>query len=329
MWFALLAVLFAIGTADETRTGPGYTYFCSGNCTDVSPPTLPGVVLMGGGTDVDEAFVWLVQRAGGGNVLVLRAGPPGDDAYDPYIRNVSACQSAATLIITDAAANDEPFVLATILAAEGIFIAGGDQFQYYSVWQTQGGIAAAVNKVASRVTIGGTSAGMAVLGGIVFTAQFDTVESGSALADPLQVNISLADDFLALYPPWLGWVLTDMHFVTRDRMGRLVAFMANAIHRGWTPRGFACNEKTAVLLDGATGVGRVVGQGPAYALSYSEGPSVLQEGEPLSWEEVTVQKLEARDLFSFRDFKRLDRQVPPYTLSVKSGKLTSSTGSIY
>ncbi len=323
----VLTLLVCGALGDVTSSGPGYTYFCTGNCTDVSPAVLPGVVLMGGGTDVDEAFVWLVQRGGGGNILILRASPPGDDAYDPYVYNLSACQSVATLIINDTVASSQSFVLQTILAAEAIFIAGGDQYQYYTIWQ--GAIAKAINAVATKITIGGTSAGMAVLGRIVFTAQFDSVESPEALSDPLMANISLADNFLSLYPSLLGPVLTDMHFVVRDRMGRLVAFLANAVSRGWTPRGFACNEKTAMLLDATTGIGRLVGQGPAYALSYSEQPSVLEAGQPLSWKGIAVQKLVAGDLFSFSSFERLDQQIPPYTLSVKRGKLTSSTGSVY
>jgi len=38
---------------------------------------------MGGGTDVDAAFEWMIERAGGGDFLVLRT--TGTDAYDPYI----------------------------------------------------------------------------------------------------------------------------------------------------------------------------------------------------------------------------------------------------
>ncbi len=53
-------------------SGPGFVLSCTGNCVNVNTQTVPGMILMGGGTDVDDAFVWLVQRAGGGNILVLR-----------------------------------------------------------------------------------------------------------------------------------------------------------------------------------------------------------------------------------------------------------------
>ncbi len=170
---------------------------------------------------------------------------------------------------------------------------------------------------------------MAVLGKYVFTAEHDSVESEEALQDPLSPKITLANDFLQLFPSSVGHVLTDMHFVVRDRMGRLVAFMANAIHRGWTPRGFAANEKTAVLLSPGTGLARVIGAGPVFALSYASNPSVLQQGAPLTWSNITVQRLEAGDLFNFESFSALDRFALTYTLTVKDGQLSSSTGSIY
>jgi hypothetical protein len=60
-------------------------------------------------------------------------------------------------------------------------------FQYYNIWgnSSSGIITQTINKVAVNIPIGGTSAGMAVLGKIVFTAEHDSVESQEALSDPL------------------------------------------------------------------------------------------------------------------------------------------------
>lgn len=41
---------------------------------------------MGGGTDVDAAFKWMIERSGGGNFVVIRTA--GTDAYNPYIYNL-------------------------------------------------------------------------------------------------------------------------------------------------------------------------------------------------------------------------------------------------
>jgi cyanophycinase len=69
------------------------------------------------------------------------------------------------LIINDTVANEQDFVLDTISAADGIFIAGGDQNQYYTIWGTasSGKITKALNKRAQSIPIGGTSAGKLVV----------------------------------------------------------------------------------------------------------------------------------------------------------------------
>jgi hypothetical protein len=59
----------------------------------------------------------------------------------------------------------------------------------------------------------------------------------------------------------LGDVVTDSHFMQRDRMGRLVTFMANADAHNLVPglaRGIGVNEQTALLIN-ADGIAQVVG----------------------------------------------------------------------
>ena len=60
----------------------GYEYFLSGNAQDVKAKTTAGVLFAGGGKDVDAAVRWFLIRAGGGEVVVLRAS--GTGAYNPY-----------------------------------------------------------------------------------------------------------------------------------------------------------------------------------------------------------------------------------------------------
>src|ERR1700744_2892174 len=45
----------------------------TGDTADVVVPTKGGVALIGGGGDVAGAFKWMIERSGGGNVVVLRA----------------------------------------------------------------------------------------------------------------------------------------------------------------------------------------------------------------------------------------------------------------
>ena len=45
----------------------------TGDTADVQRIATSGFVLMGGGTDVDEAITWMLQRSGGGDVEIGRA----------------------------------------------------------------------------------------------------------------------------------------------------------------------------------------------------------------------------------------------------------------
>jgi cyanophycinase len=64
-----------------------------------------------------------------------------------------------------------------IATPEALFIADGDQWNYGRAWGASP-VDAAVQELIDRgVTVGGTSAGMAVLGQFVFTAEKDTVTS--------------------------------------------------------------------------------------------------------------------------------------------------------
>jgi len=61
----------------------------------------------------------------------------------------------------------------------------------------------------------------------------------------------------------LQGVITDTHFVKRDRMGRLLLFLARILQAGWgkRPRAIALEENAAVLI-GADGSAIVVGLRP-------------------------------------------------------------------
>ena len=108
--------------------------------------------------------------------------------------------------------------------AEAIFIAGGDQWNYVRYWKGTP-LAAAIHDAVKRgVPIGGTSAGLAILGQYSFSAEMDTITSPQALSDPFDPHLTLESSFLKL--PNLEGVITGSHFSQRDRFGRLLAFLA-------------------------------------------------------------------------------------------------------
>ena len=208
-----------------------YVVYCDGNCgKDATPSnTLPGVVLMGGGTDTDEAFLWQISHAGKGDFVVLRA--TGDDAYNSYIYDLSVSSNntlntVTTILMKSRDASAETEVLDIIRSAEAIFLAGGDQSDYLNYWVGTE-VQAILQSKLSSVTVGGTSAGCMVLGNWVYSAEKGSVTSDEALSNPYHRYITIAPAFLKI--PYLDTVLTDTHFVTRDRMGRMLTFDARIL----------------------------------------------------------------------------------------------------
>ncbi len=82
---------------------PSYSYFVVGNAADVVTPTSGLLVLQGGGTDVDENFVRMGARSGGGDFVVIHAS--GTDAYNPYIYALCGCDSVETIVFKNRTAS--------------------------------------------------------------------------------------------------------------------------------------------------------------------------------------------------------------------------------
>ncbi|MBS0570771.1 MAG: Type 1 glutamine amidotransferase-like domain-containing protein, partial [Proteobacteria bacterium] len=167
-----------------------FDYFVSGDpAAPRAAHTERGYALMGGGGSVDAAFRFLAERAGHGHIVVLRAASP-EDAYDPtdgdidedFVKRWGPVASAQTIVFRSREAASDPRVLAVLHGADGIFLAGGDQSRYVRYWKgTPVNVALDAHVRANR-PIGGSSAGLAVLGGHGYSA-FDggSMESRVAL----------------------------------------------------------------------------------------------------------------------------------------------------
>jgi cyanophycinase len=301
----------------------------AGEPSNIKVQTRPGFALMGGGTDLDEAFKFLCDRASGGDFLVLRA--TGDDEYNPYVRGLCHLNSVATLIIPNREAAADPFVRDAIMNSSAIFIAGGDQANYINFWMNTP-VQTALNDAIHRgVPIGGTSAGLAVMGEYVYTAQGDkpddpNLDGKTALSDPYSSRIRLAQDFLLI--PILKNIVTDTHFARRDRMGRLLVFLARfneaderpATHGKPLIRGVGVDERAALLLE-PDGKAHVVGYGAAYFIDADHGSGSLQKGKPLTYGPFTVQKVAPGADFYIKSWAG---DGITYRLSVEAGKLHST-----
>jgi len=312
------------------RPKPGYDSFIVGNPADASPPpgVTSGLVVMGGGLDVDEAYQWMCQRAGGGEFVVIRT--TGTDAYNPYIQQLCPqMDSVETIIITTVAGANSPYVTDQIHNAEALWIAGGDQSTYVNLWRGTA-VQTEVNYLLNSkgVPVGGTSAGLAVLSQFIYTGELGSVTSSQALANPFHRYVTLDRD---LFDSSLGMdKLYDSHFVTRDRMGRTIVFLARIIDNGWSaqPRDIGIDEHTAILVT-PNGAGTMVGTGAAYFLQAPGPAEVLAPKVPLTYHNIGVYKVPQGGTFNLSSWNGSGGVA--YTLNVDAGALTSTQagGSIY
>lgn len=317
----LFPLILIAASAQICAQDSGYEYFVLGQPAGSVSKTTPGFALMGGGRDQDAAFQWMCDHAGAGNFVVLRAS--GTGAYNPYIKNLCpALSSVQTLIITSRTGANQPFVAETIHKASALFIAGGSQDNYVNFWQGTP-VEDAINSLIQKgAPVGGTSAGLAVLGQYSFAALKDTVKSNEALANPFHERVTITRDFLRV--PHLEGTITDSHFVARDRMGRLIAFLARIADSGWTfaPRGIGIDEKTAILMD-AAGNARVTGEGAVYFLRAPGTPEQCRPGIALTYRNISVYRLKAGDgQFNLRSWTGSGGA--EYSLSVENGTLKSA-----
>jgi len=242
--------------------------------------------------------------------------------------------------------------------ASAVWFYGGDQWTYTSTWKgTQ------VNTIVDQrfgdhsLTVGGTSAGTAILGDWAYSSPYTAPDEHNlggqeALDNPYGPFLHFESDFLHLSP--LANVITDTHFGNvlpppddRARMGRLMTFMAfMSIDNPETVKGLGVNAATAVEVESDPELtARVVGTGYGYFLTGSGQPGTDGLGRlltPLNYANVIVHRVDKTTAdFSFLNAWRPDGGVgTKYTITAAPDpndptgtrdKLTSTKadGSVY
>jgi cyanophycinase len=307
-----------------------WKYFRTGNAADSAAKPKAGFALMGGGAQQDPAFLFLCERTNGGDFLILRANTEDDYArkVNEQIKGICPLNSVATIVFSDREDSDDPKVVQIIEQAEVIFFAGGDQANYVRFWQDTPVQDALNRHIAAGKPIGGSSAGLAILGEFSFASIIDTIHSPEALADPYGNKVTISRDFLRI--PLLSGTITDTHFAKRDRMGRLVVFLARILQDGWATqvRAIAVEENAAVLLN-PNGSAKVVGSGPAYFLEVRNPPEVCRRKTPLRFRGISVHRAPAGASFDVKAWK--GENGDDYQLVAENGELKAvgSTHGIY
>jgi len=308
-----------------------FDYFVSGE------PSRPraahtefGLALMGGGGKLDAAFRFIAQHAGNGHIVILRA--VGDDSYDPtdgsygesFMKEWGPVVSAETIVFHHREASLDPRVIAALKNADGIFLAGGDQSNYIRYWKGTPVQEALNAHVAANRPIGGSSAGLAILGRYSYGAlDGGSMESKVALANPFDKGVTLESDFL--HYRYLENVITDTHFSQRHRLGRLITFLARLDSPERGIFGIGVDEKTALLID-AAGVGRLAdgSAGSAWIVQPQNAAKDLRSSEPLSISDIRLSRIDGSGSIDLKT-PAVQRPADETTISIRDGKLTANS----
>jgi cyanophycinase len=333
--------------------------------TDTTKQSLGGFALGGGATDgVEEAFVWFAEHANGGDIVVLSASANAQSEavfYAKFGKQVATkVNSVRAFTVTTRNQAQNPTLIDALNKAEAIYIEGGDQTRYYDFWVGTPLQAAVKDAVERRhVTIAGTSAGTALLGGTVFVGPRTggNLESPEALRNPYSrgsiqgqavERVDLRGPFVNL--PGMEKVVTDTHFGNpiarprggRNRMGRTVAFLARMKTDRGQPysvignaQGIGVDEQTFLLVE-QTGDARVVGvriQADGTKLPLAKGfnnvyfvtaaapPTICEANKPLVYQE-------RRGLF----VRRIDAVMTPRNVTFQLSRTWTDnpdTGEVY
>ncbi len=312
--FALLFTFLAFSASAD------FARYWIGDPTDVNPKLHgPVLVLAGGGGDYTAAMQEAIDRVRGCtdcktkiDIAVLRAS--GSDGYNSYLLEMNGVDSVVTMVIKDRAWSFQPHVVEAVRNAEFVFFAGGDQCNYIR-WIRDTPVSEAVKQVYERGgAIGGTSAGLAIQGEIAYDAcPSQSAKSSEVLADPYHVDVSISRGFF--FWPSMRGVITDTHFQQRDRLGRLLTFLARA-YDGQPLRGLGVSEGTAVLVD-HHGVAKVMGAGPAHLIR-ADAPARVERGKPLNYLGLKIWRLESGQTFDLRKWP----EATPKVIDVVEGKLS-------
>lgn len=255
-----------------------------------------GVCLMGGGIENDSAMAWFLRRANGGDVVVLRAS--GGNGYNNYMHTGLGVpiNSVETFVCHNRQASYDTYLIQRLQEAEAVWFTGGNQSTYINYWRNSP-VDSILNArlAAQNLVIGGTSAGMAILGRYYFSAQNGTIDAATALNDPFHPNVTVDTTlFISITQTQQRSLIFDTHFDNPDRKGRLITFMARLILMGRWAHAMACDENTALVMDHLDWV-HAYGDYPQYddnayfatlnCLVANNLPEVCTPGQPLTWDQ--------------------------------------------
>jgi cyanophycinase len=249
------------------------------------------LLVVGGGSEKpngwsDAPYGWAVEKSQNKRVAVITYDSNPTFWLPNYFISLGASEAKNFVISSTATANLQE-TYDSLVTYNVIFFKGGNQWNYYNRYKNtlthdavewvyeQGGV------------IGGTSAGLAILSKVVYTAKNGTVYPYEALEDPFNDYMTLANDFLDIFP---GYIF-DSHFVERARFGRLIGFLGNwEIAQDESVIGVGVDDVTAFCIDNDK-TGYVFGSGAVNIYKANEGNDFRLSGQKLLANSIEVKQL--------------------------------------
>jgi len=217
-------------------------------------------------------------------VITTATGYP-EEVGDTY-KNVFTRLGAEPVVrhVTTRAGAGDAVLLAEVAAADVIFFTGGDQMKLATVFNGTPFMAALKTREANGGIIAGTSAGAAVMSGLmIYGGDPDkAMQKGEVL---LTGGFNLAPE-----------VVFDTHFLNRNRLSRLFNVLATAPDK----TGIGLDEDTGVILRGKTL--EVIGSGKVTVVDASTAQSnitTVERGEEFTLTGAKVHTLKRGDKFAF------------------------------
>ncbi|MGW3866834.1 hypothetical protein ACWEDZ_36005 [Streptomyces sp. NPDC005047] len=280
-----------------------------GSTSDVSRSAWagPAYTMNGSGSVVRGSMQRAVNaiRAGQGalDVVVVAASSPSSGSRTPEcdtVMELSGINSCTTWTLTRASDGNDSRVNADVRKAEFVYFAGGDQCRY-TAWRGTALETSVESVVAKGGGSGGGSAGHHVNSPLVYDACRASVTSAEALADPYDPGITFTTGMFS-WPHYAG-VINDSHFVTRDRMGRTMAFVARAVKDRLTSGpgawGVGVEEGGSLYID-KDGLATEYDE-DAYVVLGDHTPERAVAGKPLTYLDFKIWRLRPGATFNFAD----------------------------
>ncbi|MFI8364335.1 hypothetical protein ACIGD1_29765 [Streptomyces sp. NPDC085612] len=291
----------------------------------------PAFTMNGSGGIVAASMTKAVDAIRGGtgslDVVVLAASAPSSGSRTPEcdaVMRLSGVNSCTTWTLTRAIDGNNTQANTDIRNAEFVYFAGGDQCEY-AAWKSTALRASVQSVVAKGGGSGGGSAGHHINSSVVYDACRGSITSAEALSDPYDSYATFTTGIFDW--PNYGGTINDSHFVTRDRMGRTMAFVARALRDGLTPGGKAWGvgiEEGGSLFIEKNGQATLFGAA-SYIVLGDHQPEKAVPGTPLTFSNYKIWHLTSGQTFDFKNRPTCGYYLRSVTNGVTDGNLYNGT----